>query len=190
MAMYRSNDRGHTSMWRRDQTLRSNPNERSADFHPDARQRSRMQWRAAGAQFYPGGAFDDLMEISQRGRGPKNYRRSDDLLQEIICEQLTESPVIDARDVSIEVHDCEVTLRGTVETREQKYAIEDLVADVAGVTEIHNYIGVSSSDIEARTSGLRSLLCAIKLPVIATFPFHSPTIRPMPPVAPFGSKDS
>ena len=120
----------------------------------DARQLSRMQWRAAGAQFYPGGAFDDLMQASQRGRGPKAYRRSDELLNEIICQQLTDDPFIDARDITVEVKNCEVTLRGTVETREQKYAIEDLVADVAGVTEIHNYIGVSNRDIEDRTSGL------------------------------------
>lgn len=156
MAIYRSNERG-PGMWRRDQTLRGQSSGRFASQpDPEARQRSRMQWRAAGAQFYPGGAYDDLMEISQRGRGPKNYRRSDDLLQEIICEQLTESPAIDARDVSVEVRDSEVTLRGTVESREQKYAIEDMVADVAGVTEIHNHIGVNafSNDIEARTSGL------------------------------------
>lgn len=155
MPTYPPNERGPRSMWRRDQILRGNRVEQGArDFHPDAHQRSLMQWRAAGAQFYPGGAYEDLLEISQRGRGPKGYRRSDDLLQEIICEQLTEDPFIDARDVTVEVHDCEVTLRGTVQAREQKYAIEDLVADVAGVAEIHNHIAVTSQDIEDRTSGL------------------------------------
>ena len=101
-----------------------------------------MQWRAAGAQFYPGGAYDDLMSISHRGRGPKGYQRSDELLHELICEQLTDDPFIDARNVSVEVRNAEVTLRGMVETREQKYAIEDLVADTTGVTEIHNQLGV------------------------------------------------
>lgn len=42
---------------------------------PDAeRQYERMSWRAAGAQFYPGGAYERLQEISYRGRGPKGYR--------------------------------------------------------------------------------------------------------------------
>ena len=104
-----------------------------------------MRWRAAGAQFYPGGAYEHLLEISHRGRGPKGYQRSDDLLHELICEQLTEDPFIDARNVCVEVSQSEVTLRGTVETREQKYAVEDLVADIGGVTEIHNHLGVGHS---------------------------------------------
>lgn len=123
-------------MWRRDQPQR-------ARFDPQQSEEvRRMQWRAAGAQFYPGGAYEDLMSISHRGRGPKGYQRSDELLHELICEQLTEDPFIDARNVSVEVRNAEVTLRGTVETREQKYAIEDIVADTTGVTEIHNQLGV------------------------------------------------
>ena len=105
-----------------------------------------MQWRAAGAQFYPGGAYEDLLDLSHRGRGPKGYQRSDDLLREIICEQLTEDPFIDARNILVEVDRSEVTLRGTVDTREQKYAVEDLIADVAGVTEIHNQLGIGHSE--------------------------------------------
>lgn len=151
MATYRGGEGTPQPMWRRDQMLRSRARPPEP---PDERQLGRMQWRAAGAQFYPGGAFDDLLAISQRGRGPKNYRRSDELLREIICEQLTDDPYIDARDVSVEISNGEVTLRGTVAAREQKYAIEDLVADVGGVTEIHNYLSVSDPDIEARTSGL------------------------------------
>lgn len=119
----------------------------SREFH-------RMQWRAAGAQFYPGGAYDELLEITHRGRGPKGYRRSDELLKEIICEMLTDDPMIDARNVEVEVTSCEVTLRGSVEERQQKYAIEDRVADVAGVTEIHNHLSVINREIEDRTSGL------------------------------------
>ena len=128
-------------MWRRDQDQRARFESRQSEA---AR---RMQWRAAGAQFYPGGAYDDLMSIAQsssshRGRGPKGYQRSDELLRELICEQLTDDPFIDARNVSVEVRNAEVTLRGTVETREQKYAVEDLVADTTGVNEIHNQLGV------------------------------------------------
>jgi hypothetical protein len=32
--------------------------------------------------------------------------------------------------------------------RQQKYAIEDLIADVSGVTEIHNHVSVASQEIE------------------------------------------
>lgn len=105
-----------------------------------------MEWRAAGAQFYPGGAYDQLSELSHRGRGPKGYTRSDELLREIICEQLTDDPFIDASEVSVDVELGEVTLRGTVADRQQKYAIEDLVADIAGVNEIHNHVSVANNE--------------------------------------------
>lgn len=138
------NERG---MWRRDRILSSRQRV-SGPSEERSQAESQMQWRAAGAQFYPGGAYEDLLEISHRGRGPKGYQRSDELLRELICEQLTEDPFIDARDVSVEVTQSEVTLRGTVETREQKYAVEDLVADISGVTEIHNHLGVGHSVVD------------------------------------------
>ncbi|HEU4603243.1 MAG TPA: BON domain-containing protein [Steroidobacteraceae bacterium] len=105
--------------------------------------RSSMAWRAAGAQFYPGGAYDAMQEISHRGKGPKGYRPSDARLTETICERLTEDPFIDARNISVDVKEGEVTLTGSVEERRQKYAAEDRVADVFGVTEVHNNLSVA-----------------------------------------------
>lgn len=128
--------------WRRDQP------QRSAYDSPPSEEMRRMQWRAAGAQFYPGGAYDELLALSHRGRGPKGYQRSDELLHELICERLTDDPFIDARNVSVDVRAAEVTLRGTVETRAEKYAIEDIVADMAGVAEIHNQLGVGQQEEE------------------------------------------
>ena len=126
----------------------------SASADIDQRMASRMSWRAEGAQDYPGGALDALLSISHRGRGPKNYRRSDEFLREMICEQLTEDPFIDAVDVSVDVQEGEVTLTGTVPMRSQKMEIEDMVADINGVTEIHNMLAVRSDEIENRMSGL------------------------------------
>lgn len=122
--------------------------------HLDRRQLRRMSWRAEGAQDYPGGALDTLLEASHRGKGPKNYRRTDELLREILCERLTEDPFIDAVDVSVDVENGEVTLTGTVTSRFQKMRVEDLVADTTGVTEIHNLLSVRSDEIENRMSGL------------------------------------
>jgi osmotically-inducible protein OsmY len=118
------------------------------------RQYERMAWRAAGAQFYPGGAYDALQELTHRGRGPKGYRRTDERLKEIICERLTEDPFIDASDITVDVANGAVTLQGSVLARPQKHAAEDLAAEVSGVTEIHNELRIGSDDIEARTSGL------------------------------------
>ena len=119
-----------------------------------AQQSDRMSWRAAGAQFYPGGAYETLRELSQRGRGPKGYRPSDERLKEIICERLTEDPFIDASDITIDVNNCEVTVQGTVEVRPQKYAIEDVIADVPGVSEIHNYVRVASGELDEKMPGM------------------------------------
>ena len=126
--------------WRRDQPQSSRVAWQRSD------ELRRMQWRAAGAQFYPGGAYDDLLSLSHRGRGPKGYQRSDELLHELICERLTDDPFIDARNVSVEVRAAQVTLRGSVETRKEKYAIEDIVADTTGVAEIHNQLGVGQME--------------------------------------------
>lgn len=120
----------------------------------DSRQLRRMSWRAEGAQDYPGGALETLLQASHRGKGPRNYRRSDELLREILCERLTEDPFIDAVDVSVDVDDGEVTLSGTITSRFQKMRIEDLVADTTGVTEIHNMLAVRTNEIENRMSGL------------------------------------
>ena len=107
------------------------------------REASRISWRAAGAQFYPGGAYDTLLELSHRGRGPKGYRPTDERLREMICERLSDDPFIDASEVTVGVDNGEVTVQGAVQARRQKYAIEDLIADIPGVVELHNYIRVA-----------------------------------------------
>lgn len=126
----------------------------SATSYEQETQAHRMQWRAAGAQDYPGGALETLAALSHRGRGPKNYRRSDEFLRELICEELTEDPYIDAVDVSVDVVQGEVTLTGTVPHRRQKIEIEDFVAGINGVTDVHNLLAVRSDEIENRMSGL------------------------------------
>ena len=107
-----------------------------------SRQLERMTWRAAGAQDYPGGAFETLLERSHRGRGPKDYRRSDERLKEIVCERLTDDPFVDATDITVDVSNGEVTLQGSVLARQQKHAAEDVVAGVSDVIEIHNRLRV------------------------------------------------
>lgn len=75
--------------------------------------------------------------ISYQGRGPKGYLRSDERLLETICQRLTDDPYIDASDIEVEVKDQSVTLRGTVDDRRVKYAVEELV-DSCGPRVIQN----------------------------------------------------
>ena len=104
----------------------------------DRRQQRRMTWRAAGAQDYPGGALDQLIEASHRGKGPKDYRPTDERLREIVCERLTDDPFVDATDIEVAAANGEVTLSGTVETRHMKFSAEELVSNIAGVADVHN----------------------------------------------------
>lgn len=77
-----------------------------------------------------------------RGRGPKGYRRSDDRIREDVCEELMAHPFIDASEMEVEVTDGEVTLRGDVDMKRTKNAIEDLVDSVPGVVDVHNHLRV------------------------------------------------
>jgi osmotically-inducible protein OsmY len=79
--------------------------------------------------------------ISYRGRGPRGYTRSDERLLEIICERLTDDPYIDAGDIQVEVQQQVVTLRGNVDDRRTKYAVEELV-EHAGARDIQNQLRV------------------------------------------------
>ncbi|HEU4629052.1 MAG TPA: BON domain-containing protein [Gemmatimonadaceae bacterium] len=75
---------------------------------------------------------------SYAGRGPKNYRRSDERIHEEVCEALTRHPGLDASDLEVRVADGEVTLSGTVTDRRAKRLAEDLAEDCAGVRDVRN----------------------------------------------------
>lgn len=69
--------------------------------------------------------------------------RSDERLLEMICERLTDDPLIDAGDIEVEVQQQVVTLRGSVHDRQTKYAVEELV-ESAGAHDIHNQLRVNA----------------------------------------------
>jgi hypothetical protein len=72
------------------------------------------------------------------GRGPRGYRRADERIREDVCEFLTEDGHVDASRVEVRVEDGEVTLEGSVDSREQKRRAEDLAEIVLGVVDVHN----------------------------------------------------
>ncbi len=81
------------------------------------------------------------------GRGPKGYRRSSENIREDVCQRLADDPDLDASDIEVQVDDCEVTLRGSVESRRAKRMAEDIAADVAGVCDVHNRLEVSEREL-------------------------------------------
>ena len=81
-----------------------------------------------------------------RGLGPRGYQRSDARVFEDICDRLTVDPRIDASDIEVDVKGAEVTLRGSVRSREEKRYAEDVVEHVMGVRDVSNHLKVSRSD--------------------------------------------
>ena len=94
---------------------------------------------------YQPGSYDRMLERMEARRGPgrppRGYQRSDERIREDVCERLMEGPV-DVGDVEVTVSNGEVTLSGTVEERWEKRALEDIIAQVRGVHDVHNRIRV------------------------------------------------
>ncbi len=55
---------------------------------------------------------------------------------------MTEHGDLDAGDVEVDVRDGEVTLRGTVDDRRQKWLTEDISDAVTGVRDVHNELKI------------------------------------------------
>lgn len=77
-----------------------------------------------------------------RGRGPKNYRRSDERLREEICDRLTDNEWLDASDVEVNVIAGEVILTGTVDSRYAKRLAENIAESASGVSNVQNNLRV------------------------------------------------
>lgn len=91
---------------------------------------------------------------SFRGRGPKNYRRSDEKIKDDVSECLYRCTDVDASDIEILVSDGIVTLRGTVKTREQKKRAEAVIEHIAGVIDVLNEIHLKETAIKPSPFGL------------------------------------
>ncbi|KYG63635.1 hypothetical protein AZI86_12450 [Bdellovibrio bacteriovorus] len=82
---------------------------------------------------------------SYYGRGPKNFKRSDERIREEVCEMLTRHSGIDADEIDVEVKDGEVTLTGSVSERRMKHLAEDCAEQCFGVKDVTNNIRVKRS---------------------------------------------
>lgn len=98
----------------------------------------------------------DQLRGAHRGRGPKDYRRSDERIREDLNDRLTEDPYIDATEIMVAVTDREVTLTGYVLHREDKRRAERLAEQVTGVGEVQNNIRVKRDDGPAASAGVPS----------------------------------
>ena len=72
------------------------------------------------------------------GKGPKNYRRSDERILEDVNEALTRHPELDASEVEVSVEARVVRLSGGVPDRRAKRLAEDIAYQVPGVEDVEN----------------------------------------------------
>ena len=81
--------------------------------------------------------------VSHRGKGPKDYRRSDDRIREDVCDRFSDDTYLDASGIDVKVDSAEVVLTGTVERREDKRRAEDLAESISGVSNVQNNLRVT-----------------------------------------------
>jgi hypothetical protein len=90
------------------------------------------------------------------GKGPKGYARSDSRIREDVCDRLTDDPQIDASEIDVKVSNCEVTLAGTVDSREAKHRAEDCAESIPGVRNVQNNLRVQESATAGATTSQQS----------------------------------
>jgi len=88
-----------------------------------------------------------------RGRGPKGYQRSDERISDEVHQRLTDDHWLDASEINVAVANGDVTLSGTVESREAKHRAERIVEDLSGVKHVQNNLRVQASGYGASTGG-------------------------------------
>jgi hypothetical protein len=103
-----------------------------ADWMPNRAARGRSAWTSDWSTGSEGESY--------AGRGPKDYRRSDDRIREEICDVFTDDARLDPSEVVVKVEGAEVTLMGSVTTRDQKRRAEELAEQVRGVNDVHNQL--------------------------------------------------
>lgn len=85
------------------------------------------------------------------GRGPKGYTRSDDRIREDVNDKLTDDWRVDASEIDVSVSEGEVTLTGTVNSRDEKRRAEDCAEGISGVKHVQNNIRVHSGSSSPST---------------------------------------
>lgn len=92
-------------------------------------------------------------EGDHRGRGPKGYKRSDDRIKEDVSDRLYDDPYVDASDVDVAVSGGEVTLTGTVDSRDARRRAEDVAEGVSGVSYVQNNLRVARPGSSGPSAG-------------------------------------
>jgi hypothetical protein len=144
-------DGGRRDDYRRGRSERSERTERFEDAGRHAgdflhRAGERMaSWFGGGSEARAYHDYDDRQNRGARGLGPQGYKRSDERISDEVHERLTDDSWLDASNIAVSVMTGEVTLSGTVESREAKHRAERIVEDISGVAHVQNNLRCVSS---------------------------------------------
>jgi len=130
---------GESGSWRQEQ---SGGWFQPPDLQGQARHNQSWQSQGSGTGFSAAGSW---MAGPHSGRGPQGYQRSDGRIEEDVCEHLTHHGMLDATGIRVQVENGEVTLTGTVESRQAKRLAEDILDSISGVRDVHNQLRVQQN---------------------------------------------
>jgi hypothetical protein len=127
------------------------PYQSSSQF-PSTYPQNRNEGWGSGSRGFPQnsnyssyGATTEPSRDTYAGRGPKNYKRSEERIKEDIGHELERHPEIDASQIEVSLQDGIVTLKGHVEDRVQKRMAEDSIAYLPGVKDVRNELVIDRS---------------------------------------------
>lgn len=109
------------------------------------KQQSSNYWNPATSQEVRGSGL-------HAGKGPKNFRRSDERIREEVCDALCDHADIDASEVEVDVKDGVVTLTGSVDSRQIKRLAEESIENMSGVSDVKNEIRVAPNSSRGSAS--------------------------------------
>lgn len=95
-------------------------------------------------------------EQDHRGRGPSDYTRSDERIREDVNDRLTHDGRVDATNIRVSVKDGEISLDGTVSSRQAKRRAEDVADEISGVKHVQNNLRVQETSQISGTGRLGS----------------------------------
>jgi osmotically-inducible protein OsmY len=87
---------------------------------------------------------------SVSGKAPKNYKGAEERIYVEVCEALSRE--IDASEIEVKCSNNEITLTGSVSSREDKRRAERITERVQGVEDVHNQLTVKQAEASHSTS--------------------------------------
>jgi hypothetical protein len=125
--------------WREGRSERSERWRVMAEMEDDRAQRYRYALSETDQDRHPlGDRTVKGVRGPHAGRGPRNWRRSDERILEEVSDRLTDDPEVDASEIEVTVAEGEVTLKGKVNDRAARRRAEDIATAVGGVTHVQN----------------------------------------------------